>query len=373
MSSPLLQTYIPSRISFAELLEASASRVLELRVHERLDQEQQLYADVLLAYHAGDRARLDERTRQLAELSSPEAKDLSILSQLRLGLLNASPRSLQTESPKDPLFAAEAEFLSGLQQSRLQERDLAITHFERAADLYRTLGLTRKSVKAQFNAYTLRCHNTRPSSAQLISENRKWLDRGLIARETTVAATAALNLSQELQSIGALNLALRTCDEGLRILTEEMYSNAHFQLLLQRCQLLFLLQRPSPAQLDLDLLQLCELPMISEATRVIENRFLRSEHTIRPELLSAAWKARSECVNWSPPLLREKEEHLLELLIGSPQTPEALCSQLWPEVKSDPTRRARLRDLVYRCNQRISGLISHRDGIYGLTGVHAPK
>lgn len=337
---------------FVRLIEASVEELMELEVEGEFGS----YRRALLAFHRGDAVSLKREWQACAD------EKFKVLIELRWRILAGEVASdnLRYEAAKadDAVWKGEFLLLLATAQTVLGDHVVAKASFEKAAKALREAGAAGKALRADLNVIVAES-NIDPER-KFLPEYHYLYRRAKKAGQWLVAATALLNLSREYQKLGALKIALKTCNQGLRVCRDHVASQIFFLLLAHRAHLFFQLGRTIEAATDLEQAQTADDPTVKSACAVLEELF-HGKQTDESGRVLATWRERLEeyraLGKIKKPALSAQEEALLVFLAEKPREKFEICDHLFGADVHPFTTENRLKNLLGRVRKKFPGLI----------------
>lgn len=380
---------VHSAITWISIIDATRTELIELAARLELDPTagaRLLYCQALQAYLDGDIMRL---ARLVAQWQSrlertPADQAVAALLQLRLAIRErAEPATLAVALQKVeaagsdfwPEFAGEAAFVCAMAYETLDQPKQAAPAYRRAAIYLREVGAHKKSVKAELNAVV--ADSRIDPDRKLLAEYDQVYRRAKAVGQRGVAGVALLNVSREMQILGAHKAALRMCNRAIALLRADVGTLPYYLALLHRGHLLLDLGRATEAELDLETLRLSRHAEVCEGLKAL--RALHppggSDKTlpINEARLTPTWRARLRTA--SAPVLGELEERLFSLLSEGPKDRFELIAQLYGDSLGFEVLENRFKVLLNRIRKKRPGEIVLESGKYRLVdeAVRAPS
>jgi tetratricopeptide (TPR) repeat protein len=342
----ILQLDLPALIGLETSIEATRPEVLA-------------YRSVLIAYFRGS---ADGIARVLA--SGDLESEFVVVSRLRAEILRGEQleeavvdavKALPVLKSSEP--RAELLFCLTIANIKIGNYEAASRYALLSDQAYEQLGLEKKAVKSAFNYLVAQTH--------LFPNNRFFSDYSALAEraeacgEWAVSVTAELNISRELQKVGAFEQALQAAHKA--VTAGEACGNGTREYgfaLLQRASVLIALKRNLEAGNDLSFASLIDHPEIAAAIPALtEASGEGSVHRL----------ARFREMPDANTALGAMESNLISLLRDSPREFKELGDLLFPDVVDVFSQRERLKNLIARVRKKQPGLIVRETGRYRLS------
>ena len=357
--------------TLSRIVELPLNALLECVLHGGLSLREELYAQVLIAYHQGNLEELDRLRDKITRLDFSDRETLLALLQARRDV-RAHQASVKTIAPllqvEAPEWKGEARFIAALAHAPLKNPKQARALFLDAEHAFLQSGSPKKALKSAFNAVVAETQID-PESKSLVTDYSRLAKRALELQETSVAGQAFQNISRELQKLGALRVALTFIHQAIECLEPEAGSLNLFHALAHRAHVLLDSGLSEEAQLDYERCAAAEFKEIRSALAVLDVLQGKVER-FPDELRTALTSTWSERLNFfegkaTPPAkIGDLENTLLAELASGPKTKEELIAVLYGTTLSEDVLENRFKNLLNRVRTRLPELIVLEDGAY---------
>ena len=341
-----------------DLVNLSYNQLLLRRVKFKDRSPEDLYARLMCAYYQNEPSKLEVVEDIIKNASNLEDQELLLkVCSFRRKMLSVS---LNIEDANELIkaginssWSGDIYFCAALGMYKISEYVLAKDLFIKSYRLLNEQGASRKALLAKQNAITME-GNIHPEN-RLIGDYQNLIKEAKHLDASDVVANACLNISDEFYKIGAINVALKVINEGLKALVGHSLTHQEKEALLLKTEILCALDRKKEAKELLNLLNHDSNEEIVNALKVIEKRHYGKNTTIEVSKLSPPWRVKLEGYQ-SIQKLGRLEEAVVELLSTTPSTIYEIAGHLYGNVdEGDAANRA--STLISRINKKQPNLI----------------
>jgi tetratricopeptide (TPR) repeat protein len=378
----------------AELIEAGLDELLAMRRTDEIPRPLALYRAALIAFHQGNIGALDEQLRSpRLELGDPDDAGIRDLIALRRALLGGeTDLSWLSEMsspvlPTPPHWQGEKCILIAYLYTTRGDHGAAMAWFKKSIAGLRRIGAVKKVLRAEMSLLVA-ISNLEPER-KFLSEYYSIYRSAVSIGEVTSAATCLLNLSREYQKMKAYQVALKFCNQGLKLAEEIVGSQIYFLLLAHRCHLFWQLGREREAEVDLEMIQTSDHPEVRGACQILLEivgksgeqadskvtllpnwKERRDEHYGNEGRLPARIKGRRSRDETKP--LGAQEEKLIQFLSEQPRDKFEIGLHLFGERIDPLVAENRLKQLIFRVRKKIPGIINmnSESGRYSISDIN---
>lgn len=357
-----------------QIIEMSPADLLAERVRNE-NGLAHVYAGVLFDYLESNIDDLKQGIRQLEQISlgNSQAGFLGLLSELRLAIrmrqvMLPLVQKVEGLGVSDTVLVGEKHFVLALAYDRLLDHLSSKKHWQISFQAFDGAGLKKKAAKALFN-FVAEESRIYPEK-RLISEYHLVVEHARRAEEPTIEAIALLNVSREYQKLGAYLVALKHCDEALKLLRSDIGTLHHDLAVVHRAHLLVDLLRVPEARLEHQRAALSTHAEIRAAAEIVRTQIekISPPYGLNSGLLTPTWKERLDEIKTGEAHTRSAlgplENDLLRLISESPKSKHELIEALYPEKSSFSALEERLKNLLSRLRKKFPALILFQDGKY---------
>lgn len=378
---------------FFWLLDAPLQELYKYKEKGLKEVLHELYAQILISFFSGDLDSLKKSILQLSLLKSQNhLRQQEILFVLDLAELRYQIRTHQIDRQKILCifkkiknhsqdfyhWMAEGYCLLARASELLQKRRQSMRYYLQAHLLFSEQGCHRKAIRMMMN-YVGTKSRLYPD-ANYISENYEVIQLARKAREYGMAGVAFMNISRELQAMGAKMTALRFANRAVLFMTRDIGSLHYYLALVHRCHLLIELENIHDAILDYEAAKLSQHYEVLAAVKHLEAILFKTDTMTREEEknLTFNWKARraldiqEKLANptikqISIHVLAAQEDQLVKLLTLKPRTKKEIITAIWGNSEDSFSLEMRFKDLIKRVRRKRKDFILFTGESYRLS------
>jgi hypothetical protein len=318
------------------------------------------YAEAMIAYLCYDTERLKPIVTDMGWMNAFIEMRLKI--RTRDFTIDTCQHFAQyLERHKHDFFYAEGCFILALAFDNLRDHRRMRDWYRKAGKSLEKDGCYKKAIKAYQNA--------------LAAETRIYPDKHFIRQHCLiykkakavgakiVMGTTLANIAREYQKLGAFHAGLKYAQLAVNLYEDAPDSREYFHALLQRAELLVLLERILEAKVDLDMVKIAKFPEIQEALRTFEAIYFGAANEINVGIMAPAWQERAQhqAEERSRSSLSPKEEKLITILAKGKKDKFQIIEALYPDEKDIIKLENRLNNVLNRLRKKLPGLV-HFDG-----------
>jgi tetratricopeptide (TPR) repeat protein len=336
---------------FPALIEAPLEVLREWRLTNQIPKDFEGYANILISYLSADVPALQKTLENTNHLET------SVIARLRLNTLllkyeENDFREMEKLVSIKNFWAAEAAFVLGISYWRFQRNFEAKSAFLKAHLLLQSIGAKKKAAKSLLNVVV--SDSRIDPSRRLFPEYQIVAAKALEVGAIEVAGICHQNISKELRSLGAFELALKHSHEALNLMGKDSGTLHYFETLLHRCHLYIELGRMKEARIDFEASFVSQHPQITEARHCIE-RFLGSEVEINHLQLEPVWVEKLSTK--TPSTLTPTEVSFIEILKTGRVSRESIILSMYGESTDWESAKNRFKVFLNRFKKKHRGVI----------------
>lgn len=371
--------------TFAKVIEAPLQELFVLQNSKDLKRGQALYVQTLIAFLASDIQSMSYICQTLEQYANEEQSLESLtffqLAQTRLAIRNraVTPENINrlhrlTLQLDDGLLIGECYFVLGRASEILEQHEDAARYFDRSHREFQNCGCRAKSVKALFNSLA---NQTRiDPSLNYISEYRRLIKLARQIKDYGIVAVGLMNISRELEGMGALTLSLKYANRCLAFQQNDIGTQHFFMGLIHRAHIYIQLNQMTNAKRDLEQAQLSQHIEIKAAIKYLESQIQSSAaltFTIADfHNMTKCWQERVtdnlSIKENKREFLSSSEEKMVETLTIRPRTRDLLIEKQWGTRSGEPdSLLLRLKALFHRLRDKRKNLVIFENGNYRLS------
>ncbi|MGZ3770398.1 MAG: hypothetical protein ACXVCP_16115 [Bdellovibrio sp.] len=368
---------------WAAVISADIDELMLIRFDGSFPSSYRFYAGVVMAFlqnNVLELRRLNDLKDQIDfQPHEADAKNFQTLISLRMRLrLNEvdiqEVRSLLTLVREKSFLNGEMYFVAAMCFEKLNSLNEAKLAYERAQYELIKISCHKKALKCALNF--LSCDSRLHPHQNYVADYENIVKQALLLSDFHSAGVALNNISQEYQRIQAPLIALKYANEAIEIFEKGGRRTVNYYMsYLQRCHILFQLNRKAEAYLDYQHCLVAKFPAVMETIKFLAPSFGESTRgTPDSANMTYFWqeRAKKEPVSSASPttienLFTESESKILHLLSVKSSTRWEIIEQLYGKTLDPLVAENRVKVFLSKIRKKRPGLIVIDEGRYSLS------